>query len=320
MKETEWWKNFRLGEELSVSGAFIYNGLRRFHALHKLDHADDLFEVFYNLSIGIERLMKIVIVLLEHDDAANQEVFEESLVTHNHQALLTRIKKHTDLKYSKADNAFLNLLTAFYENLRYDRFSLKSRLALGKEKNQLFDFLEQQLKITFEERNSIFGHENSDQYKKFLRKIVVKISSTLYAIVQARARELNLFTYELRSGSKAETVFLGNADIPSEEVLWKELLIFFMNTKESSGYLRFLRGIEPLNFDPGLVGDYLNCFQSESARADVADELETLYEDVRDKKARIEMIEAIGAPNVSFDDENEDGGEFEELERDPSDQ
>jgi hypothetical protein len=318
VKQGEWWKNFRLGEELSVCGAFIYNGLRRFHAIHKLDHADDLFDVFYNLSVGIERLMKIVIVLIEHDDAADQEAFEESLVTHNHQALLTRIKKHTDLKFSKADNAFLNLLTAFYENLRYDRFSLKSRLALGKEKNLLFDFLEQQLKITFEDRNSVFGHENTDQYKKFLRRIVVKISSALYAIVQARARELNLYTYELRSGSKAETVFLGKADIPSEEVLWKELLVFFMNTKETSGYLRFLRGIEPLSFDPGLVGDYLDCFQSESARAEVTDEVETLYEDVEDKKTRIEMMGAIGAPNVSFDDDDEDDREFEELERDPN--
>jgi hypothetical protein len=79
-------------------------------------------------------------------------------------------------------------------------------------------------------------------------------------------------------------LFLGKADIPSEEVLWKELLVFFMNTKETSGYLRFLRGIEPLNFDPGLVADYLDCFHSESARADVTGELETLYEDVEDKK------------------------------------
>jgi hypothetical protein len=45
MKPTEFWKNFELGEELSVSGAFIYNGPRRFHELHKLDHTDEIFEV-----------------------------------------------------------------------------------------------------------------------------------------------------------------------------------------------------------------------------------------------------------------------------------
>ena len=54
----------------------------------------------------------------------------------------------------------------------------------------------------------------------------------------------------MRSGSKAEAVFFGHADIPLENILWKELLVFFMNTKAKSGYLDFLRNISPLEFDP----------------------------------------------------------------------
>src|SRR5690606_29434271 len=148
---------------------FIYNGLRRFHELRKLDYSADLFEVFYQLSVGIERLMKIAIVLLEHDDANDQDAFEKSLSTHNHQSLLTRIQRHVDLKLSSSDNAFMHLLTRFYENLRYDRFSLKSPLGIGKEKHELFNFLEGHLQVKFEGRNSIFGHQNTDQYKKFIR-------------------------------------------------------------------------------------------------------------------------------------------------------
>lgn len=87
MKPTEFWKNFKLGEELSVSGTFIYNGLRRFYQLRKLDNPDELFEVFYNLSVGLERLLKIVVVLLEHSDGEDQTAFEKSLITHNHQNL-----------------------------------------------------------------------------------------------------------------------------------------------------------------------------------------------------------------------------------------
>jgi len=52
----------------------------------------------------------------------------------------------------------------------------------------------------------------------------MKIASSLFSIVRDRAGELNLHTYELRSGSKAETVFLGEVDIPAEDTLWKELL------------------------------------------------------------------------------------------------
>jgi hypothetical protein len=49
----------------------------------------------------------------------------------------------------------------------------------------------------------------------------------------------------------------GEADIPAEDVLWKELLIFFMNTKQTSGYMNFLKGIEPREFYVGLMDDYL---------------------------------------------------------------
>jgi len=65
MKPTEFWENFNLGEEVSISGAFIYNGLRRFHELKNLDYTDEVFEVFYYLSVGLERLLKIAVVLLE---------------------------------------------------------------------------------------------------------------------------------------------------------------------------------------------------------------------------------------------------------------
>ncbi len=313
MKPTDFWKNFKLGEELSVSGAFIYNGLRCFHELPKLDHTDEIFEVFYYLSIGLERLMKITIVLLEHEDMVDQRAFEESLITHSHVELFGRIKKRVNLNLSGPHTDFLNLLTKFYKTLRYDRFSLRSVVSLEKEKNELFDFLEKHLKVEFGDRDSIFGHENDVRYKKFLRQIVTKISSELFEVVRERAGELNLYTYELRSGSRAETVFLGKADIPAEDILWKELLIFFMNTKETSGYLRFLRSIQPLDFDPALADEYLDCFQSDSAKAQVVDELESLYENVPDKSERLQMMAVIGAHNVYFDDDEETiDDEFEE--------
>lgn len=55
LKPDQFWKNFKLGEELDVAGTFIYNGVRRFYELRKLDHTDEIFEVFYYPSIGLER-------------------------------------------------------------------------------------------------------------------------------------------------------------------------------------------------------------------------------------------------------------------------
>lgn len=80
-----------------------------------------------------------------------------------------------------------------------------------------------------------------------------------------------------------------------------ELLVFFMNTKSTSGYLDFLRGITPLGFDPELVGDYLDCFQSDVAKAFVMDELEHHYEELEKKGDRLELMSVIAAPNVYFD-------------------
>jgi len=301
MNPSQFWKNFRLGEELSISGAFIYNGLRRFYELRKLDYADEIFEVFYYLSVGLERLLKIAVVLLEHRNGVNQEQLEQSLITHNHLELLHRIKKHTTVNLSTLHNELLSLLARFYKTFRYNRFSISSVSDFREERNALCDFFGKYLHVDFPDPDPIFGTPNETRYRKFLHKSVQKISSTLYRIIEARARELNLYTYELRHGSKAETIFLGAADIPAEEVLWKELLIFFMNTKATSGYLEFLRNIDPLDFDPELVDEYLDCFQSDAAKAFVLDELEHHYEELKDKGNRLRLMDVIGDPDVCFD-------------------
>lgn len=309
MEKTDFWKNFELGQELHISGSFIYNGIRRYFELEHLDYNEEIFEVFYNLSVGLERLLKIAVVLLEHSDEEEQESYEKSLITHNHSELLRRIRVHRALNLSSVHNEFLDLLVAFYKSQRYDRFSLSSITNMDKEKSALTDFLAKHLEVSFPESSGLIGTDNNSRYKNFLRKIITKISQEIFSVVRSRAYELNIYTYELRHGSRAETVFLGNADLPKENVLWKELLLFFMNTKSSSGYLEFLRQIEPLDFDPELVDDYLDCFQSDAAKSFVVDELETLYEDVADIGKRLEMIDIIACKGVYFDEFNNESEE-----------
>jgi hypothetical protein len=250
-----------LNEEVAISGAFIYNGLRRFYEIKNLDRADDLFEVLYYLSIGLERLLKIAVVLLEHTDSGDQDSIEKSLITHNHLDLLHRIKQHIDLNLSTPHNELIGLLSTFYKTFRYDRFSLTSVFEVNKEKNALCGFLGKHLHVEFPQSKLRMVVPNEARYRKFIRKTVIKLSRVIYEVVETRATELGLYTYELRDGSKAQTVFLGKADISAEDFLWKELLVFFMNTKSKSEYLQFLRSIPPIDFDPELVADYLDCFQ-----------------------------------------------------------
>ncbi len=307
MKPADFWKNFNLGEELSISGAFIYDGMRGFHQMKNLDIDEELFIVLYNLSVGIERLLKISVVLLEYDELSSPELFEKSLITHNHRKLLARIKKKVDVNFGTPHNDFLDLLSAFYKSLRYSRFSLSSVYSTRKEQKHFCDFLSKQLVTTIDTQSSLLGLKNDNRYRQFISNLIIKISSTIYGIISEQARSLNLYTYELRHGSKAESIFLSNVNISDEDVLWKELLVFLMNTKNSSGYLKFLRNIPPLAFDPALIDDYLDCFQTDTAKALVMGELEQLYEQLANKTERLEIMNMVGLPGVHFytsDDED----------------
>lgn len=306
MNPSDFWKNFRLGEEVGVSGTFIYNGLRRFHEMKSLEHTDELFEFLYDLSVGFERLLKIAVVLFEHRDDIDQNVLEKSLITHNHLKLLTRLKKHIEINFGSPQIELLSLLSKFYKSHRYDRFCLSSVYDTKKEQQAIFSWFTKHLNVEFNDKNSFFGNSNDDRYRKFVQRTALSISRTIFKIIKEQAHSINLYTYELRHGSKAESVFLREIEISDEDVLWKELLVYFMNTKDSSSYLKFLRSIEPLEFDPALVSDYLECFKSDSGNTFVMDELEYLYsESVSDVKERLEMMQVIGANNIflGMDDE-----------------
>lgn len=306
MSPSDFWKNFRLGEEVHISGTFIYNSLRQFHELEIFDNSDELFEFFYNLSIGIERLLKIAVVFYEHSDAVDQEQLEQSLITHNHVDLLARLRKHAVIKLGDSHVELLQILATFYKTFRYDRFSLKSAFERQREAATILTFLEKYLGIEITRNEAPFATHNEDKYRSFIRRTVLKIAQAIYGIIDERSSELGIYTYELRSGSKASSVFLREIDIEHEDILWKELLLFFIHANPSTKYLQFLRSIEPLAFDPALVPDYLNCFKSDSAKADVMDELEYLYEemDSEARKERLEILRAVAAPGVFFLDDD----------------
>ena len=324
MNEHQAWKNFNLGDELSISGALIYNGLRQFHEMRTLDNLDEIFEFLYDISVGLERLLEIAVVLIEHKDDSDQEELEKSLITHNHLELLNRVRKNCKLTLGSPHNEFLSLLGTFYKSLRYDRFTLSSVYDTEREKKALYGFLSKHLAVEIQISSSYSPIRNEARYRQFIRGIVTKISSAIYEVVQVKAFELNLYTYEVRHGSKAQTVFQGQAELATEEVLWKELLVFFMNTKSSSGYLEFLRSIEPLEFAPELTSDYLQCFQSNAAKAFVTDQLTHLYEQLKNSGKRIEVMSVVGDPGAYFDspdseddfdspDSSEDDEDDEEL-------
>jgi len=299
------WKNFRLGTELQISGSFIYNALQNFDKLRHFYYEHEIFEFLYNSSVGIERLLKICIVLLEHNPNMNQEIFEKTLITHNHIDLLSRIKKHREINFGKTHNKFLDMLAKFYKSTRYDRFNLRSVLNKPKDKSELIKFLESELNISIHS-NFINITPNSQRIKDFIGKILNKISRELYQIIFNRSYELKIFTYEISHDSKASKVFMTNDyNFEPEKMLQREIFINYNNQKEKTELHKFVSNLKCLDLLDYDLNTYLQfMFDIESDRKIYTD-LEEHYKEMNISiKLRKIELNAIGN-EFSFEKEEE---------------
>lgn len=302
MRPDEWWKNFGLGMELDASGAFIYNGIKFLGALEGLNHSTDIFEVLYNLSVGIERLLKVAVILIEHNDQTSIEEFEESLITHNTMELANRVQKNVDLKLSGVHKEFLSMLSKFYKSHRYGRFSLSSVPNIEEEKVMFLNYLHKHLKIDIKDDGPFSYIHNTPQIKKFVGKVVGKISRNLFDIISDKARSLNIYTYELRSDSKAVKVFYAldeRLDFIDEENVKKELILFLMSNN-SGDHIELLRSFGALDLDPAEAPAHIKALLNDDHLHYVQGEVECAYEEVTNVKERLEMLSIMTNEHLSY--------------------
>ncbi len=310
MDKPTFWKNFKLGQELQIAGRFIFNGLRCFHEMEHLYHYDEIFETLYALSVGVERLLKVAIILVEHDASVDQQELESSLITHDHQSLLLRLRRSRQIAFSTVHNDLLSLLGTFYKTHRYDRYVLSAMTVEDKEKESFHQFFEKHLDIGIEDTAPLSVSKNTVQLRMFLGRTVGKIVKTLYDLVRDEAIRHNIYTYEVRNDSKASKIFIDEKyDFLDEDLLWRELLVFFISGDQQPRFKKFLGTIPPLDFDPGLIQDYLECFKSSEKMLGCLGELEELYSGLASFKERRRLLCVIGDPNVYFDDSDDDEGD-----------
>ena len=65
------YKNFNMVNELNIAGEFIYDGIDALNRMNTIDEIPLLFSFLYHISVGIERIQKIILVLFglnEQDD------------------------------------------------------------------------------------------------------------------------------------------------------------------------------------------------------------------------------------------------------------
>lgn len=237
LKDPEiFWKNFRLGTELQISGSFIYNALSILDQMETFYYEAECFEFLYNISVGIERLMKIAIILIEHDENVNQKIFETNLITHNHLELFKRIEKNRAIISGTQHNKFLALLVKFYKSARYDRYNIKSVYHPINDRVSLINYISEELKIEIK-IGLPFSTGIDNKIRKFLGNIISKISLQLYEIIHIEADRLNIFTYEIAYNSKAFKIFIEKEfDFENEKIMQRELFIYLQKKFQEEYY------------------------------------------------------------------------------------
>ena len=289
------WKNFRLGSELQISGSFIYNGLFTLENMETFHYEEECFEFLYNISIGIERLEKVAIILIEHDGSVPQETFEKSLITHNHLELLNRIKKNRQLILGKQHIKFLEILTNFYKSVRYDRFNLTSVFQPPQDQQKLIQFISEELQM--EIRTGIpFPTGASDRIKTFVGNIVGRIATQLFDIIESDATRLHTFTYEMPYDSKAFKIFrIREFDFSMEKLMQREALLFILKEMPNDELKKFINSIEPLKFNNFHTNEYLKSIMNFHGNRSVVDEMEHIYEDNKIDPNRISSVRLLGS-------------------------
>ena len=252
------YKNFNMVVELDIAGEFIYNGIHEIYRVSHFANDGSTFTALYDTSVGIERLQKIVYVLWGMDDYVDEKEFEKSLITHSHTDLRDKIiqlvnAKGEKLEFCSRENAFFNILDSFYNHARYMRFNIEGDWnaelkLLGKfaEDNDLID---QSMDLCQENYLIV-----SEKFKEIIGRTIGSIAHKYYRLIKEGSNRNITYTYELRSGSKAEKVFAGEYKKNSlmreqldESVAFKELLVFFRKMQHKNAFIKFIDEIEPLD-------------------------------------------------------------------------
>lgn len=301
------YKNFNMVNELDIAGEFIYDGIQALNQMNSISSEASIFSFLYHISVGIERLQKIILVLFEDITLENYEEFEKSLITHSHGYLHERISKKANLDFNSRENEFLTLLSTFYNHSRYNRFNLNA--SLNHEKELLEEYIlkyvnEKSINRSITSRDILVNNKIKDLFGK----VVGRISSKYYKVLRDVANEKCTYTYELRSDSKAEKIFLSNYEKKSlidlkitETIAIKELLVFISNTKERNPFFRFFKKIPPLKLDSALVNEYLMEISKGEIPQALIDEVECIYEENGYGGKRIEQINLVGNCYVMFE-------------------
>lgn len=253
------------------------------------------------------------------------ECMPKCLKQHNHIELQREIDKYTKKRVSKNAMCLLGVFAEYYNNYRYANYTPGQhennlrKLFIGflRKLNGKFNFDEPCAAVQFEE------------FKRFYINELGKLAVQYYLLIHDKASELNTYTYEIDSLSRASRVFWSTQrrtlyeQMVLEQNATKELILYIYKKNRGTGVFRLLDEMDALDLDDGLVNEYLEDLCVGSVNDSLIDSVDDLHEEIDDKeksKERKELLSLIGNCSVLFDLDDEDDeeddifGEHESLE------
>lgn len=234
-----------MANELDVAGEFIYAAIDIFNKMNNFDQVGDNF-FLYHLAVGIERVQKILLVIINDVERDEIEDFLEKIKSHNHIMLHGKIKEKVNISFSKEQNDLLNLLSEFYNAERYARFNFFSYNF--KDRDLLTEYVQKYCKnISFDYSLCKKIPLNTDEVKEFFGRVIGRLCQKYYKLIEEESRNRNIYCYELRYNSAAERVFCGNEDkgsyqkkIDKEKRAIKELLLYLRSPQEMNKFIVYI--------------------------------------------------------------------------------
>jgi len=306
-------KSLNMGRELEIAGEFIYDSAQKAMSIRGLNNTYEINIILYTGAVGIERLQKIYLCLVAQNPT-DANSMPKCLKQHNHTELQREVNKFSKKNVSKNAMSLLGVFADYYNNFRYANYNPGQhendlrKLFIGflKKLNGKFNFDEPCAAVQF------------DEFKRFYINELGKLADYFYLLIYDKARELNIYTYEIDSLARASRVFwiaprrTLYEQMVLEQHAVKELILYIYKRNGGTGVFRLLDDMEALDFDDSLVNEYLENLCVGKVDDSLIDYVDDLHEEIEDKaqrKERKELLSLIGNCSVLFDIDEDDEDE-----------
>lgn len=298
--------NFSLVKEVEIAGVQIWKSIEDINHVQISKHdeytiPDYIFMSLYEAAQGIERLLKIIIEMMNYSNTSfDKKHIDKLLFGHNHCAMFDSISQNKKVSLKPKSKELLNTLYTFYSKARYNRFHYNKNNALEVELLRKFG-------------QDISEEDFDEKLKHQYGKALSNIAQTLYELIIDISHELNIYVYEIHSESVAKYAlnkYFGDdlyETLKRIERSKKELIWYLIQNGKEHPSSKSIESIKPLSFESCNIDKFIhdlivNENSCESLHDFVSYEYDGLVnEDKNGWKERINTIDSvIGNPDFIF--------------------